>query len=82
MLDQLEDAGHVKRIHSKEDKRTISIKLTKMNEDLKEKFIRVSDQMKAVFYKDFSEWEIDIFEEYLKRIMDNLTNYNKNNKLS
>ncbi|MFX1500708.1 MAG: MarR family winged helix-turn-helix transcriptional regulator, partial [Promethearchaeota archaeon] len=28
MLDKLEEAGHIERIHSKKDKRTIKIKLT------------------------------------------------------
>ena len=80
MLDKLEEAGHIKRIPSENDKRTIHIKLTKKNKDLQEKFIQVSIQMKDIFYKGFSEKEIDEFEKYLRRLLENLINYGEQNK--
>jgi DNA-binding MarR family transcriptional regulator len=80
MLDKLEEAGHIERVPSEEDKRTIYIKLTKKNKDLQEKYINVSNQMTNIFYNGFSEEEIDEFEEYLKQILENLANYKKKNK--
>jgi DNA-binding MarR family transcriptional regulator len=77
MLDKLEEAGHIVRIRSKEDKRTINIKLTEKNIELQDKFIQVSNQMKNIFYKGFSEKEIDEFESYLRRLLENLTSYRK-----
>ena len=80
MLDNLEKAGHIERIRSEEDKRTIFIKLTKKNKELQEKYIQVSLEMKDLFYKGFSEKEIDDFESYLRRLLENLTKYKEKNK--
>ena len=77
MLDQLENVGHIERIRSQDDKRIIYIQLTKLNKDLKEKFIQVSNGMKEIFYKGFSDNEIDVFEENLKKVLENLTFYKK-----
>lgn len=79
-LDKLEEAGFIKRIHSEEDKRIMSIKLIAVDEDLKKKFIEVSNNMKKIYYKDFSEQQIDDFENYLRRVLRNLLVYNKENK--
>ncbi|MFX0010587.1 MAG: MarR family winged helix-turn-helix transcriptional regulator [Candidatus Hermodarchaeota archaeon] len=77
MLDQLEKGGHIQRIRSQDDKRVIYIKLTKLNKDLMEKFIQVSKGMKDIFYKGFSDNQIATFEENLKKVLDNLTDYKK-----
>jgi DNA-binding MarR family transcriptional regulator len=79
MLDQLENAGHIQRIRSQDDKRVIYIQLTKLNKDLKDKFIQVSNRMKDVFYKGFSNNQIDAFEDNLKRVLENLVGYTKKN---
>ncbi|MFX1552118.1 MAG: MarR family winged helix-turn-helix transcriptional regulator [Promethearchaeota archaeon] len=80
MLDKLEEAGHIERIRSEKDKRTIYIKLTKRNKELQEKYIQVSLAMRELFYKGFSEKEIDEFESYLRRLLENLTNYKEKNR--
>ncbi len=80
MLDNLEEAGYIKRIPSQKDKRTIYIKLTKKNKDLLERYLQVSSEMKDIFYKDFTKKEIDEFEGYLRRLLDNLTNYSEESK--
>jgi DNA-binding MarR family transcriptional regulator len=77
MLDKLEEAGHIERVRSEEDKRTIYIKLTKRNKELQEKYIQVSLAMRDIFYKRFSEQQIDEFESHLKIILDNLSSYKK-----
>jgi DNA-binding MarR family transcriptional regulator len=80
MLDKLEEAGHIERLPSEEDKRTINIKLTKKNKELQEKYVDVSLKMSDTFYNGFSDKEIDDFEKFLKRILENLTEYNKKRK--
>ncbi|MBY8991857.1 MAG: MarR family transcriptional regulator [Candidatus Lokiarchaeota archaeon] len=79
LLDNLEKSGHIKRIPPRgdEDKRTVYIKLTEEDKELQEKYVEVSNQMKDLFYKGFTEEDIDEFEEYLKRLLDNLTDYNE-----
>ncbi|MFX1457578.1 MAG: MarR family winged helix-turn-helix transcriptional regulator, partial [Promethearchaeota archaeon] len=72
LLDNLENAGHIKRVRSEEDKRTIYVKLTKKNKKLQNEYIQVSDKMTKLFYKGFSEKEIDEFEDYLRRLLKNL----------
>ncbi|MFX0037395.1 MAG: MarR family winged helix-turn-helix transcriptional regulator [Candidatus Hermodarchaeota archaeon] len=79
ILDKLEKAGHIERIRSEKDKRAINIKLTEKNVVLQDKLIKVSDHMNNIFYKDFSEKEIDEFEDYLRRLLENLTIYKKEN---
>jgi DNA-binding MarR family transcriptional regulator len=73
MLDRLEEAGFIIRIPSKKDRRTILIKRTEKNKRLESKYVQVSDEMTNLFYKGFASEEIDTFEEYLKRILANLT---------
>ncbi len=79
LLDALEKTGHIKRIRPRgdEDKRTVYIKLTEEDKELHDKYIEVSTQMKDIFYKDFTEEDIDEFEVYLKRLLDNLIDFDK-----
>jgi DNA-binding MarR family transcriptional regulator len=72
MLDRLEESGHIKRKHSKEDRRRILIYLTEKNETLAQNYLKVSKEMTELFYHDFSTEEIDQFEEYLERLLKNL----------
>jgi len=73
MLDRLEEKGYVIRVPSKEDRRFILIKRTEKDKRLEDKYTEVSNAMTELFYKDFSPNEIDEFENYLKRILANLT---------
>ena len=75
LLDKLEEIGHIKRVPSEKDKRTINIKLTKKNSQLQDKYVQVSNRMIELFYNGFSKEEIDEFEGYLRRLLNNLTNY-------
>jgi len=72
MLDRLEKAGFIKRVHSSKDRREIIIELTDKNISLQDKYVDVSKEMNKLFYNKLSEVEIDEFENYLKRILDNL----------
>ena len=72
MLDRLEESGHIKRVNSKEDRRKILIFLAEKNKALSEKYIAISKNMTEMYYENFSSAEINDFEEYLERILNNL----------
>jgi len=75
MLDRLENKGHLTRIPSREDRRTILIKRTKKDKALQGIYEQASIEMTKIFYKGFNSKEIDEFEKYLNRIMNNLTEF-------
>ena len=72
MLDRLENGGFLKRERDKNDKRIINIKLSEMSKNLQNKYVEVSKKMTEVFYGPLTEEEIDQFEEYLRKILNNL----------
>jgi len=78
MLDRLEEAAYLVRVPSKEDRRKILIKRTKKDKMLESKYVELSQKITRLFYKGFSKSEIDEFEEYLERILDNLTTFETN----
>ena len=71
IIDRLERDGYVIRIQSPDDKRVTLISRTGKDEIFKTKIPEVSDQQNAIFYKGFSTREIEEFENYLKRILEN-----------
>ena len=73
MLDRLEEAGYVARVPSKQDRRKILIRRTAKDKAWQKVYVQVSQEMTKLFYRGFSEKEIDEFEYYLRRIFDNLT---------
>lgn len=75
MLDRLEDAGHIKRVHSKKDRREILIKLTEKNQSLMETYAEVSEEIAAIACRGFTDEELDDIEDKLRRILNNLMNY-------
>ena len=75
MLDRLERMGYVKRERSKKDRRKILIQRTNKDRTLEQVYVKVSEEMTGIYYKDFVIGEIDQFEEYLKRILSNLTEF-------
>jgi DNA-binding MarR family transcriptional regulator len=72
MLDRLENAGHITREASEEDRRIVLVRLTEENRRQRRLYDRVSQEMTDKFYKGFTRDEITEFEEYLKRILNNL----------
>jgi len=69
MLDRLEEAGHLCRVPSGDDRRKIMIRLTEKNRMLRSIYDQVSAEMTELFYDGFSAEEIDRFEVYLRRIL-------------
>jgi DNA-binding MarR family transcriptional regulator len=72
MLDTLEESGHIHRIYSPENRRTIHIQLTEKNRRLKAKYDAVSEQMRTIYYRGFTEDEVDQLGVLLGRVLDNL----------
>jgi DNA-binding MarR family transcriptional regulator len=75
MLDRLEDAGHLVRASSKDDRRRVLVYRTEKDRAWQETYIQVSQEMTRLFYRGFEESEIDAFEGCLRRIFNNLTTY-------
>lgn len=72
MLDRLEGSGYLRRRNNADDRRIINIKLTDKAAAMRAEYDAVSENMKDIFYKRFSENEIEEFETYLDRILGNL----------
>lgn len=74
-LDNLERKGFVKKVPSSEDKREIFINLTDKAQKLQKEYLNISQEMIKLFYKGFSGEDIDKFEEYLHRCLQNLKSH-------
>ena len=72
MLDRLEEAGHVVRVRSEKDRRKVLVEQTEKDRSWQEVYVQVSQDMTRLFYAGFTESEIEAFEGYLRRILDNL----------
>ena len=72
LLDNLERAGHVKREQSAEDKRKVLVSLTDTTRKMYDVYIKVSVDMTKIFYRGLEPEEIDEFEAYLRRVLENL----------
>lgn len=77
MLDRLEQSGHLKRVPDKKDRRQIMVRLTEKYKVLQGKYEQVSNEMLELYYKGFCAEEIDRFESYLDRILQNLEQYER-----
>lgn len=73
MLDRLEQAGYLTREPSAKDRRAFFIKLTGKDKAQRDEYLRVSHEMTELYYRGFTEKEIIDFENYLSRILGNLT---------
>ena len=74
MLDRLENARFLKRVDDKRDRRITRVKLSEKSKNLQKKYVDVSKKMTEVFYGTLTEEEINQFEGYLRRILNNLIN--------
>lgn len=72
MLDRMEEKGLIRRKDNSEDKRSIKIMLTDKAKELEKDYNDISNKMSNIFYKTFSDKEINEIENYLERIISNL----------
>jgi DNA-binding MarR family transcriptional regulator len=75
LLDSLESAGHVRRVQSEEDRRKVLIELTEKTRQMLNVYIEVSQEMTKIFYEGFLPEEMEQFETYLQRVLDNLVKH-------
>ena len=80
MLDRLENMGYVRRQRSKKDRRIVLIKRTNKDGALESKYVELSQEIARLFYKGFSKSEIDRFEDSLTKILDNLIDFEAEQK--
>jgi DNA-binding MarR family transcriptional regulator len=78
MLDRLEKMGYICRQRSKKDRRKILIKRTNKDRNLEKQYVKLSQEHTKLFYRGFSEDQIDRFEKDLKQILNNLMEYESN----
>ncbi len=73
MLERMEKQKLISRVQSPSDKRKTLLYLTDRARDLKNDYDSVSSRMSEIYYRGFSEEEIVQFENYLQRVLDNLS---------
>ena len=72
MLDRMEAAGLIYRDRGDKDRRKILIFLTDNARSLEKDYNEVTEEIECIYYKGFTEEEIDQFEKYLQRILHNV----------
>ena len=72
MLDRMEESGLVMRIPDRKNRRQIFISITEKAKEYREKYNLLSEKMNSVYYRGFSNEDVMIFEEKLKKIKENL----------
>jgi len=75
MLDRLEADRFITRSVAPEDRRIVIVVLTDKSRRWQDIYTAVSDEMIGIFYAGISGDEISAFEQQLKQILTNLTNY-------
>jgi MarR family transcriptional regulator, organic hydroperoxide resistance regulator len=77
MLDRLEEAGYISRVPSGEDRRKVLVYTTEKDNELMGSYERIVGEMTDIFYKDFTDEDIEKCEDYLRRIFFNLTEHKR-----
>ena len=72
MLDRMETADLIYRDRGDKDRRKIRIFLTEKAKGLEEDYNAVSEEMSSIYYKGFSDQEIEQMESYLERDLKNV----------
>ena len=72
MLDRMEAGGLIQRIPDKKNRRQIFVSVTEKVLEYRERYNQLADSMNEIFYKGFTEEEIEAFENQLRRILKNL----------
>lgn len=73
MLKRLEKMGYITQTPDQNDRRVTRISRSEKDRSWGTAYQEVSQEMVEIFYKEFKVEEIDRFEEYLQRILSNLS---------
>lgn len=80
VVDTMVQKGILERQINPDNRRQTIISLTEYAKGIKNQYESVSRQMNTLFYQGFSEEEQQMFEGYLKRILDTLVRIEKEGK--
>lgn len=80
VVDAMVQKGILERQINPDNRRQTIISLTEYAKGIKNQYESVSRQMNTLFYQGFSEEEQQMFEGYLKRILDTLVRIEKEGK--
>lgn len=72
MLARMDEQGLIAIEESPTDKRSVTISLTPAAETLRAEYDNVTREIENIYYKGFTEEEVEQFESYLNRILNNL----------
>lgn len=72
MLTRMDEQGLIAMEESLTDKRSVCISLTEKAAALKAEYDAVTREIEDIYYKGFTDSEVEQFENYLKRILANL----------
>ena len=76
VLKKLEVKGYITRERSKEDERTLIVKITKEGENLKEKAVEIPNKMRACL--DVSQEEMAMMYKLLYKVLEHIEEENRN----
>lgn len=76
MLERMEKAKLIHRKSDERDRRKTLVSLTEYACSLKKEYNLILQEITQIFYKDFSDSEVEQFEMYLMRILKNIENGN------
>ena len=76
VLKKLEVKGYITRERSKEDERTLIVKITKEGENLKEKAVEIPNKMRASL--DVSQEEMAVMYKLLYKVLEHIEEENRN----
>lgn len=77
MLARMREQGLISITENSEDKRSAIVSLTQKASMLKEEYDDVNREIESIYYKGFRDVEIEQFEGYLRRILNNLEEENE-----
>ena len=80
MLDRMESAGLAERRRSKEDRRVIQVFPGPKALACREQYAALSEKMTEIYFQGFTEGEIEAFEGYLLRVLENVRAADSNDK--
>lgn len=80
MLDKMESQELITRNPDPTDRKKTLIRLTAKSRELQLAFDNISDQVSGHFYQGFEDEEIEVFEQYLQRVLHNLQVVEKESK--
>ncbi len=72
MLDRMEQSGLIRRERNSPDRRKTKICLTELAQGLRGQYERLSEDMTDVYLRGFSPEEVNLFEQFLGRVLKNL----------